>query len=128
MIKCAILLEWTSIFAPQGKRDYFAWACYAACGAIASLSVIIFIMDLVNCTPFEANWNPLIPGAFCRFSIPEFGLASSVTDLTLDIIPLILAQKVIWGLRMSWRRKLGISAIFFVGIMYVTRCQPTDLG
>ncbi|KAK3987148.1 hypothetical protein QBC44DRAFT_332011 [Cladorrhinum sp. PSN332] len=117
LVKCAILIEWTSIFAPQGKHDYFAWACYAACSAIALVSVILFIMSLVNCTPFEANWNPLAPDAHCRFGVPQFGLASSVTNLALDIIPLILAQKVIWGLRMSWKRKVGISAIFLVGII-----------
>ncbi|KAK3326508.1 hypothetical protein B0H66DRAFT_551114 [Apodospora peruviana] len=118
LVKCAILLEWTSIFAPDGKHSFFAWACYAACGTIALLSAIIFIMDLVNCTPFEGNWNPLVPGgAVCRFAIPEFGLASSVTNLLLDMVPLVLAQRVIWGLRMSWKRKLGISAVFLIGIL-----------
>ncbi|KAL7619780.1 hypothetical protein AAE478_010322 [Parahypoxylon ruwenzoriense] len=116
LVKCAILLEWISIFVPEGKRSWFAWACYATCGAICSLSIIIFIMDLVNCTPFASNWNPLIPGGFCRFGIAEFGLASSTTNFTLDLIPLLLAQKVIWGLRLSWKKKLGISFIFLIGI------------
>jgi hypothetical protein len=82
-------------------------------------------MDLVNCTPFEGNWNPLIPGRFCRFSIPAFGLASSTVNLVLELIPLILAQKVIWSLHASWRKKLGVSVIFLIGIMYVTT-SPTN--
>ncbi|KAI1498412.1 hypothetical protein F5X99DRAFT_412141 [Biscogniauxia marginata] len=64
-------------------------------------------MNLVNCTPFESNWNSPIPGAYCRFAVPQLGLASATTNLTLDLIPLILAQKVIWGLRISWQKKLG---------------------
>ncbi|TVY90019.1 hypothetical protein LAWI1_G003313 [Lachnellula willkommii] len=95
LVKCAILLEWINIFVPKGKRSHFTWICYATCGAIVSLSIIIFIMDLVNCTPFARNWNALIPGGFCRFKVPEFGLASTTANLTLDLIPLVLAQRVI---------------------------------
>ncbi len=124
LVKCAILLEWTSIFVPEGKRGCFTWTCYATCGAICALSIIVFIMDLVNCTPFESNYNPLVPGGFCRFSIPQFGLASSTTNLVLDLIPLTLAQKVIWGLQVSWRKRLGVSLIFLIGIMYVPRWYP----
>ncbi|OTA65771.1 hypothetical protein K449DRAFT_431223 [Hypoxylon sp. EC38] len=73
-------------------------------------------MELANCTPFERNWNPLIPGGFCRFSTAQFGLASSTTNFTLDLIPILLAQKVIWGLRLSWKKKLGISFMFLIGL------------
>ncbi|KAM7188574.1 hypothetical protein V8F33_010539 [Rhypophila sp. PSN 637] len=119
---------YTSIFVPesQSKRSPFAWACYSSCAAIGLLSAIIFIMYLVNCTPFQGNWDPLVPDRKCKFAVPEFGLASSVTNLALDIVPLCLAQKVIWGLRMSWRRKVGISAVFLVGIMSV-RFKPSIL-
>lgn len=81
-------------------------------------------MDLVNCTPFEANWNALIPGATCRFQIPGFAVASATTNLALELIPLALAQKAIWGLHMSWRKKLGVSGVFFIGIMYVVPATP----
>ncbi|KAI0909668.1 hypothetical protein F4823DRAFT_593219 [Ustulina deusta] len=115
-IKCAILLEWVDIFVPQGERGYFTWTCYATCFAFTALSFIIFILDLVNCTPFEGNWNPLVPGVVCRFAIPQFGLASSTTNFTLDLIPLCLSQKVIWSLHLSWRKKIGVSLIFLFGL------------
>jgi hypothetical protein len=28
-------------------------------------------------------------------------------------------QRVIWRLHMSWKKKLGVSLIFFIGIMYI---------
>ncbi|KAI0966354.1 hypothetical protein F4678DRAFT_476064 [Xylaria arbuscula] len=114
LIKCAILLEWVDIFVPKGERGYFTWACYATCFAFTALSFIIFILDLVNCTPFEGNWNPFVPGRVCRFAIAQFGLASATTNFILDLIPLGLAQKVIWGLNLSWRKKIGVSFIFLV--------------
>lgn len=112
------MLEWTRIFAPEGTNTYLSWSWYATGAAISLLSIILFIMDLVNCTPFSGNWDVLIAGRQCRFSVPAFGLASSMVNLTLEIIPLVLVQKVIWGLHMSWK-KLGVSLIFLIGIMYV---------
>lgn len=120
LIKCAILLEWVDIFVSDRKRGYFAWACYITCGIVVTLSVILFVMSMVNCTPFEANWDPLIPGGYCRFDVTDFGLASSTTNLVLDVIPLILVQKVIWGLKLSWQKKMGVSVVFLIGVAYVS--------
>jgi hypothetical protein len=120
LIKCAILLEWVDIFVSDKKRGYFAWACYITCGIVVTLSIILFVMSMVNCTPFEANWDPLIPGGYCRFDVTDFGLASSTTNLVLDMIPLILVQKVIWGLKLSWQKKLGVSVVFLIGVAYVS--------
>ncbi|KAI1383551.1 uncharacterized protein F4822DRAFT_420949 [Hypoxylon trugodes] len=116
LVKSAILMEWMHIFVPDGRHNYFAWACYATSAAICCLCIILFIMDLVNCTPIARNWDPLIPGGVCRFDVPKFGLASATTNFTLDFIPLLLSQKVIWGLRLSRKKKLGISFIFLIGI------------
>ncbi|GAP92557.2 putative 60S ribosomal protein l36 protein [Rosellinia necatrix] len=115
-IKCAILLEWVDIFVPKGERNYFTYASWATCFAFVSLSVIIFVLDLVNCTPFESNWDPLVPGRVCKFQIAQFGFASSTTNFVLDLIPIFLAQKVIWGLRLPAHKKWGVSIIFLVGL------------
>ncbi|KAF3407071.1 hypothetical protein DPV78_001741 [Talaromyces pinophilus] len=108
LVKCAIMLEWTRIFAPEGTNTYLSWSWYATGAAISLLSIILFIMDLVNCTPFSGNWDVSIAERQCRFSVPAFGLASSIVNLTLEIIPLVLVQK---------KKKLGVSLIFFIGII-----------
>lgn len=84
-------------------------------------------MDLANCTPFESNWNPLIPNAYCRFKVPGFAVASSITNLVLELIPLGLAQRAIWNLNLSRKKKLGVSGVFCIGILYVFSCHPTLL-
>ncbi|KAJ8121484.1 hypothetical protein ONZ43_g2077 [Nemania bipapillata] len=116
LVKCAILLEWVEIFVPRGERNYFSWVAYATCLAFASLSIIIFSLDLANCTPFEGNWNLLVPGRTCRFEVPQFVLASATTNFVLDLIPLILVQRVIWNLQLSWQKKAGVSILFLVGL------------
>ena len=119
MIKCAILLEWIDIFVPRGERNFFTWASWATCGGFASFSIIIFSLDVANCTPFKGNWDLLVPGRFCRFEVPTFVLAISITNFVLDLIPLFLVQKVIWGLQLQWHKKLGVSFMFLTGLAYV---------
>jgi hypothetical protein len=128
LVRCAILLEWLNIFAPRGQSTYFTYVSYATCGAITTLSLVLFIMSLANCTPFEANWNDFLPGAYCRFSIPKSTLASAIANSVLDFVPLVLAQKVIWGLHLSWTKKLGVSLIFLVGLLYVVSYLPIQLS
>ncbi|KAI0143000.1 hypothetical protein GGR57DRAFT_508335 [Xylariaceae sp. FL1272] len=118
LIKCAILLEWVEIFVPRGERNssFFAWSAWASCFSFAASSIIIFSLDLANCTPFEGNWNPLIPGRYCRFQLSEFVLAVSITNFVLDLVPIILVQRAIWGLHLAWHKKLGVSFMFLAGL------------
>ncbi|KUJ10083.1 uncharacterized protein LY89DRAFT_689922 [Mollisia scopiformis] len=116
LIKIAILCDWTCIFASKGQRGFFAWTCFLTCGAVASLAIILFVMDLVNCTPFDRNYNPLLPGS-CRWSVPEESIVSAAANFALDALPLILAQRMIWGLHTTWGKKLGVSLIFLVGVI-----------
>ncbi|KAI1328161.1 hypothetical protein F5Y16DRAFT_161048 [Xylariaceae sp. FL0255] len=115
LVKCAILIEWVEIFVPKGERTYFTWACWATGTAFVLLSFIIFILDLVNCVPFKGSWDPLVP-AKCKFGIAQFGLASATVNFVLDLVPIFLAQRVIWKLRMSVHKKVGVSFIFLIGL------------
>lgn len=116
LIKCAILLEWVDIFVPRGERNSFTWAAWSTCFFFVSFSIIIFSLDAANCTPFEGNWNLLAPGRYCRFQVPQFVLAISIINFVLDLIPLGLVQRVIWGLHLPWHKKLGVSFMFLTGL------------
>lgn len=118
LIKTAILLDWTSLFATHAQR-FFAWTCYITIFLFASFASILFALEFVNCTPVQKNWNPLIEGT-CRWSIPKSVIASAAVNLGLDLLPLALAQRIIWGLHADWKRRLGVSLIFLVGLMYVS--------
>ncbi|KAI0430581.1 hypothetical protein F5Y09DRAFT_307305 [Xylaria sp. FL1042] len=120
IVKIAILTEWAHIFVPRGSRNSFWWACHVAIGFVATWGILALILLNVNCTPFEANWNMLIPGGFCRFSFPALTLASAIINFILDLVPLILPQKIIWSLHMSRSKKVGVSLVFAVGLLGVT--------
>ncbi|RWA04501.1 hypothetical protein EKO27_g10599 [Xylaria grammica] len=119
IVKMAILFEWAHIFVPRGTRNSFWWACHIAIAFVAAWGILALILLNVNCTPFEANWNLLIPGGYCRFSFPALTLSSAIINFVLDLVPLILPQKIIWSLNMSWSKKIGVSLVFAVGLLGV---------
>jgi hypothetical protein len=124
VVKIAILAEWIRIFVPKGTRSFFWRASIIAIAVVAVWGTLATILLNIDCTPYEANWNPLIPNAVCRFRFPALTLASGIVNLILDLVPLLLPQMVIWSLRMSRSKKLGVSLIFAVGLLYVTTYFP----
>ncbi|KAI3334677.1 hypothetical protein F4824DRAFT_501658 [Ustulina deusta] len=119
IVKVAILAEWAHIFVPRGTRNSFWWACHVAIAVVATWGILALILLNVNCTPFEANWNILLPGGFCRFSFPALTLSSAIINFVLDLVPLILPQRIIWSLNMSRSKKIGVSLVFAVGLLGV---------
>ncbi|KAH8689032.1 hypothetical protein BGW36DRAFT_309012 [Talaromyces proteolyticus] len=117
LVKCAILSEWTNLFFPKGTRNWLTYIWWTSGALISSLSFILFVLDLVNCTPFSGNWDPLAQGRYCRFSVPAFSVASAATNLGLELIPLTIAQKVIWSMHLTWKKRLGVSVIFLISIV-----------
>lgn len=75
----------------------------------------MIIVELAACSPFERNWNPLIKGK-CLDTV-GLAVAISAVNLAFDLIIFFLPQKVIWGLQMRIKRKIGISFLFAIGIL-----------
>lgn len=116
-IKIAILVEWLRIFNPTGDRNIFFWASHALIWIIVIFYGVSLIIVNLACRPYHKNWDLFTPGR-CYDTIPIY-IASAVINLVVDISIFILPQKVIWSLQMSTKRRLGVAAVFAVGILYV---------
>lgn len=44
-------------------------------------------------------------------------LGSASVQVVIDFAMVLLPQRIIWSLHMNWKRKLGVSIIFAVGLM-----------
>lgn len=115
LIKSAILLEWITIFVPTGTRNLFFWTSWSILVIHALFYLSMIVVELTACSPFEKNWNPLIPGK-CLNTI-AVSVAISAINLPFDVVIFLLPQRVIWGLQMRSQRKIGISMLFAVGIL-----------
>lgn len=117
LIKSAILLEWITIFVPDGSRNFFFWSSCSVLTIHTLFYVSMIIVELAACSPFERNWNPLIKGK-CLDTV-GLAVAISAVNLAFDLIIFFLPQKVIWGLQMRIKRKIGISFLFAIGILAI---------
>ncbi|KAI0165349.1 hypothetical protein GGR52DRAFT_104922 [Hypoxylon sp. FL1284] len=112
-MKAAILLEWIHIFASHSRNSFF-WISHTLLWVLVLLNLSIIIAVLAKCQPFEKNFDPSIPGTCIDLAPVDY--SSTIFSLVADLIIFILPQKVIWSLRLSTNKKLGLSALFAAGI------------
>lgn len=103
------------MFVPGGTRNAFWWVCVTVITVqimfgIASVTALCF-----TCIPYEKIWNFLLPGKCLRKANIE--ISSATVHLACDAVILCLPHKVIWGLHMSFKKKLGVAIVFSLGIL-----------
>ncbi|KAI1810884.1 hypothetical protein GGS20DRAFT_148762 [Poronia punctata] len=117
LIKGAIVLEWARIFVPRGTRNMFWWTCYIVAALNFAASVIMLFLVVFACEPREKFWNFLVIGT-CNNALATIYIAP-IINLVFDVIILVLPHRVIWGLHLSFQKKLGVSLLFALGILAV---------
>ncbi|KAI0116551.1 hypothetical protein GGR51DRAFT_501763 [Nemania sp. FL0031] len=120
-IKTAILLEWISIFIPDGgdRRRTFYWSCQFILWANLLFCTSELLLVNLACTPHEYAWNRTIKG-HCTIDTADTSLAASVFAFATDVIIFFIPQRIIWTLNMTWRRKAGVSVVFALGLAACT--------
>ncbi|MCJ1315362.1 hypothetical protein MMC15_000679 [Xylographa vitiligo] len=113
IVKLSILLQYLTIFVPHGRNRFF-WITQFLIWSNAIYYFIAMFLSIFECTPREKLWNPSVPG-YC-FSSRKLGLASGSINVISDFSILILPVPIIWRLQMSKKRKVGITAVFGIGL------------
>ncbi|KAI1207046.1 uncharacterized protein F4807DRAFT_212163 [Annulohypoxylon truncatum] len=115
LLKIAILTEWTRMLVPRGTRNVFWWFCNGVIASqVMAMIAIVFALCFV-CIPYQKIWDLTLPGHCINKLHIDIGAAT--VHLTTDLVILCLPQKVIWGLQLSLRKKLGVSIFFSLGIL-----------
>ncbi|KAJ5677953.1 uncharacterized protein N7477_003586 [Penicillium maclennaniae] len=123
LIKSAILMDWCRVFVPVEKsRNSFWWGCSAIITLQCLWGLLCVILLNMQCHPHEAIWKFYLPSK-C-YSLPDVMLTSASVQVVSDIAMFLLPQRIIWGLGMNWQKKLGVSVLFGVGILYVILLSP----
>lgn len=113
-VKLSYLWFYLRIF-PQPEFRKWIWICMGLIGGYWLGSMLqIFLI----CRPFEMNWNPMIPGGHCasyNVAFVTIGIFNMITDLIIMLLPIPFIRK----LQMAVGTKLGLVAIFAIGLLYV---------
>ncbi|KAI0097881.1 hypothetical protein GGR51DRAFT_539490 [Nemania sp. FL0031] len=114
-VKSAILLEWARIFG-SGSRRGFRLTCYILATLNAIYYTINISLEVTSCRPRAFYWDKTIPGGRCVYDGPALSLTSALVNLLFDLAILLLPQVTIWRLNMWRRKRIGVSAVFIIGL------------
>ncbi|OTA98111.1 hypothetical protein M426DRAFT_28773 [Hypoxylon sp. CI-4A] len=118
LIKLSILFLWRRLFKPSNT---FVRICWIMIGVTAAWSIAFFFATIFRCgTKIEKNWAP-IGTFFEQCSNPlEIIATFAATDILTDFIIMFMPIPLIWNLQMPFRRKVGITGIFMLGLFTIS--------
>ncbi|PYH47458.1 uncharacterized protein BP01DRAFT_414345 [Aspergillus saccharolyticus JOP 1030-1] len=111
--KLSILLLYLRLFAPS-KRNTPFWLVQM----LIWMNFLFYLADTIvkvcECRPRSKIWDQAIPGQCISINIPI--LVTSIVNVVSDFMMLLLPNVCVWRLQMTWRTKMGLSAVFAAGI------------
>ncbi|TGJ83406.1 hypothetical protein E0Z10_g5365 [Xylaria hypoxylon] len=114
-LKPVVLLEWSRTFVPHGTRNTFWWTCHILLVVNILFYGSIKIASNLSCQPHNKIWDKTVQGTCLNEGI--IWASYSCLNFVSDIIILILPQKVIWRLKLSRTKKIGVSIVFAFGLL-----------
>ncbi|KAF7558193.1 hypothetical protein G7Z17_g19 [Cylindrodendrum hubeiense] len=117
LLKIAILVEWCRVFVLPGSKakSVFFWGCVVVIFIQITANIAIVVALNMQCTPHSAIWDFTIESK-C-WELFKLQVASASIHLICDVAIFLLPQRMIWTLKMTWRKRLGISIIFGLGLV-----------
>ncbi|OMP84294.1 hypothetical protein BK809_0000301 [Diplodia seriata] len=93
----------------------FRIAVYLTMGFNGVLTVGMWLLYFLQCTPLEAFWNPVkYPTPNCLDTSVTYFVPYSLI-MVLDIIILVLPIQTVWSLQMTLRRRLAVLGVICTG-------------
>lgn len=118
-IKLALFVLYLEVF---GRLRWLRYLVFAGIIINGLFSVAAMIAFIVMCSPrngqSQFSYISALASPLCTRSRPlavALGVANVISDLYLILIPL----PAVWSLHLSFGRKIGLSAMFFTGLMFV---------
>lgn len=105
------------MFVARDTRNWFFWASWGMIIIQALFGIAIVISLNLACIPTKKKWEFWVPGT-C-INAHDIETASAAFQLASDCFVLLIPQKIIWDLQMSWKKRFGVSVIFSLGVLYV---------
>jgi hypothetical protein len=78
--------------------------------------ISVFAEAFAFCHPVAFNWDKSIRRGYCSDTRYVY-LGAGITNLVLDVIVVVLPIPTLIGLKIVWRKKVGIVGMFSLGIL-----------
>ena len=119
-VKLSLFLLYLRLFKPNRNTRWLIYGGTFACGAFYASSII---SNCVLCVPKPGGQNNattwVLASRRCSAASEQLAIAQGVFSAVGDVYLLVIPIHSIFRLRLPLNRKIGVSAIFMIGIMSV---------
>lgn len=114
-VRLCFFFIYRRIFSPS---RFFSYAINFGIVFVVCLNIAILFSTIFSCKPMARAWNSSLPGTCFDPRILPYvsGVTSTLTDLYVLVLPL----PVLWGLKMDLKRKVRVTMVVGIGILYVS--------
>ena len=126
----AVFFDRTSILALYiriFRTKSFRMTCWAVIGINTAFFIATVLGATLICRPIALIWDHSIHAGWCGDQ-KSLDIFIGVFNLVMDVTVILLPMPVLWGLQMAVGKKLVLSGIFAVGIVYVRGYPINDEG
>ncbi|KAI9041772.1 uncharacterized protein KD926_006496 [Aspergillus affinis] len=118
--KIAILLNILEIF---WSDETLSRTCHILMWANGIFYIVFTFIQIFSCRPISRSWDVFIANGTC-LNTRLITLVAGAINAASDLLILILPQRRIWGLHSPLRKKLAVSGLFSLGLLYVQYFLP----
>ena len=115
MLKIGIFLHCTNVFAPARVLSGFRYTVHVTSWVNMLFHVTFTLVETLGCTPRARLWD--VTREENCVDVQTINITSAFVNFFSDFIIMLLPQRVIWKMHMSTRKRVGLAALFAVGIL-----------
>ncbi|KEZ40759.1 putative integral membrane protein [Scedosporium apiospermum] len=98
----------------EGKIKWLIWFIIISMNIAMGLSAL-FVW--IQCTPLPRVWDRLVPGTCWEAHVlPNYNIFSASYSAAMDITLALLPWRLIWGLQMKMKEKIGVAVAMSCGV------------
>lgn len=119
-MKLTILLQYIEIFAYKSVNRTMFWLCYFMIFINFVLYFLSVVLEIIVCRGVHTPWDGMDEGNTCPFDIKQLNVVVNIFNSASNIAILILPQVSIWKLQLALPKKIGISVLFLMGLLWAS--------
>lgn len=93
--------------------------CYLSIAYITLCSTSSLLVNLFGCAPISGAWDRRASNPSVCITTSSFYFYSNITNVVTDVMLLVLPIPILLRLRLEWKVKLGLIAMFSMGFLSV---------
>ncbi|KAI4234674.1 MAG: hypothetical protein L6R40_006680 [Gallowayella cf. fulva] len=110
-IKSSVLCLYLRLF---GVNKKFAMIVKGFIVIVLMWGVAVLLTTIFQCNPVKGAWDISVPRDQC-FNLRTWLIATNVPNIVIDFSIICLPIPLVWKLKLSTERKIGLTAVFLLG-------------